>query len=282
MQPICHLTDRVKRPEVSIDEAYFRSEAPEKQKREMKVRMFRTTKVVSPYGVNDVCVISANSFRGITHRLGARDLFERLGLENQLSRKIYYILTAGGALEDSGKENPFKKEGFEKELRRLIPLVSLYGTSIGTGMIEGKLKPSFIWPVVKETAHLLGLDDENIDEMISANEIVSETMYTRQDDYPGEGSDDERKQQMIYKMQYMAAGVKLVSEISIIEPTEIELACFFNIMERFKERPYLGGLTSKGYGRVKIDEIPTGDPTPYIEFVENNKEEIKQFIMDLK
>lgn len=281
MQPICHLTDRESLLELSKDEQYIAARK-ELGRKEGTLKLINKQLVLTKDGIKEVPVISGNAIRGIWRRLAARELLELLEIET-IPKKLKYLLYVGGGLSEKGKGNPLKEFEFKNKLRKNIPMLSLFGCSIGTGMLEGKLKTGFVYPVVKETYRILGLEEVD-DETISAKDIIGEAMGTRLDniDLTKEEYEKEKSSvQMIYHHQYMAPGVKLMQDITILKPNDIEVSCFISILEKFKEYPYIGGMISKGFGRVKIDKMPEESSEQYIDYIKENKQDIKKYLLSL-
>jgi hypothetical protein len=224
----------------------------------------------------EVPVISGNSLRGQLRDLLARDFLNALDVEvhDTLSNALY----SGGTLERGSGAGKLKRRMI-KDLRENIPMLSLLGTALDSQMIEGKLNMGMLVPIAAETQNYTGIDADS-----SVFEFVDETFYTRQDDREGatEREDGEQPQQMRYVVQVLVPGTRFQHWMSLEHATEIERACLFRAFELFRQSPHLGGMKGKGHGKVTFEyEDGLGSSDPYTDWLEENKEEVREFVTDL-
>ena len=87
---------------------------------------------------------------------------------------------------------------------------------------------------------------------------------------------------MKYDMQALSAGAKLISSIVIENSNDIEESCLESIIEKFKEMPYIGGKSATGHGEVEITYEGSKNSSLYYDYLEQNKEEIRNWLRDLE
>lgn len=225
----------------------------------------------------DVPVISGNSLRGQLRDLLARDLLDRLDVEihDTLSNALY----SGGTLERGSGSGKLKRR-LRGQVRERIPMLSLLGTALKTQPMDGKLNMGMLVPIARETQRFTGRDSEQ-----SVFEFVDETFYTRMDDrdLPRDEDSDEQAQQMRYKSHVFTPGTRFHHWMSLEHANEIEQACLYHAFDLFSQSPHIGGMKGKGHGKVEFEYNGEGlgSPNPYIEFVETNKEDIREFVLEL-
>ena len=215
-----------------------------------------------------------------------RDFLEKIGIaEEGISPKLYYLLFTGGTLTGGGR---FCEIGEKREMRRLCPPLSLFGSAIGDQIPEGKMKVGIFKPICKETEDYTGKHSD-----ISFYDMLEEIFYTRRDDLKStncdliQDSEDKKDKkenpvQMKYDMQALSAGAKLISSIVIENSNDIEESCLESIIEKFKEMPYIGGKSATGHGEVEITYEGSKNSSLYYDYLEQNKEEIRNWLRDLE
>ena len=247
--------------------------------------------------VTDIPAIHGNAIRGYLRRLIMDDFLTLLDYELD-SKKIYHFLFTGGLLEaldpkDKGAINLSMK----KELRTLIPPISLLGSALGNQMIQGKLKVGIANIVCSETKHYL---EDFTGEYFSAYNLKATDFGTRLDDLKGdfeeETNDDdaveskkktkddkEQAHQMKYEFETLIRGTKFTHDFVLEDCDEVEKACYARMMNLWNERPYLGGKSGTGYGKVELDYPKLSNYTDeaYLKYLTDNKEEITTFLDEL-
>mgnify|MGYP006954258532 FL=1 len=234
----------------------------------------------------DIPVYSGNAFRGIMRRIAMRDFLEKIDIaEEGISPKLYYLLFTGGTLTGGGR---FCEIGEKREMRRLCTPLSLFGSAIGDQIPEGKMKVGIFKPICQETTEYTGKPSN-----ISFYDMLDEIFYTRHDDLKCtnydliKDSEDKKDKkdnpvQMKYEMQALSAGTNLVSSIVIENSNDIEESCLESIIEKFKEMPYIGGKSATGHGEVEITYEGSKNSSLYYDYLEQNKEEIRNWLRDLE
>lgn len=227
-----------------------------------------------------VPVISGNSLRGQLRDLLAADFLERLSDDDgpvQVRDKLSNALYAGGSLERTAGAGKLNRRLIHN-IRDNIPPLSLLGTAIEDQMIEGRVDVGQLLPVAMETNSFTGRDAEK-----SYSEFTDMTFYTRQDDRVGGRQGDEDTQQMKYEVQVLIPGTRFHHDLTLRSGhTDLEAACLGHAFELFAERPVLGGMSSRGHGKVDFeydDGLPDGEP--YREWIADNRDEIRHFVVEL-
>ena len=220
----------------------------------------------------DIPVISGNGLRGYIRDLLAEHFLNTIDIST--GDRLSYSLYSGGNLEKgTGKRRINRK--MIKSIRENIPMLSLLGTAIGSEIISGKLKMGMLVPISKETVNYTNLESDK-----SVFEMIDETFYTRKDDLEGKKAKGKKQaQQMKFDVQILVPGTKLYHWMIVEHPTEIELSCLGKAFELFDQRPFVGGMSSRGHGKVDYEynrELPKGDK--YVEHLNDNKESIKEYV----
>lgn len=241
------------------------------------MQVARTMKYKVKDSYIDVPVLSGNAFRGELRRIAMNDYLKQLGIEDEgITAKLYYTLFTGGALVSGSRFTEIAKK---REMRKMCPPLSLFGTAIGDQIPEGKLKVSIFKPICKE------LNDYNNNRSnISFYDMLEDIFYTRRDDLKSKDANitDETKnknaQQMKYEAQGLSAGTILEGNIIIENSNEIEEACLYSILDNFKKNPFIGGKSATGHGEVEVKQDSTKDTEIYYEYLKQNKEQIREWI----
>lgn len=250
--------------------------------------MLRRERFVQTDGsVEEVPVISGNGIRGMLRDKGMYHMCRSLGYgvneetgEVQgLSLPAYYFLFSGGVLsKEAGKALNIDRA---RELRRLIPLVGIFGGAVGNMIMPGKVRIDKMIPICQETMHLLP-DSYHLAAVESIWEYTQREMYTRKDDEKNENLrvliepqvrgflEDEAatkrargtspmeeetgsKQQMMYFVETLAAGTSFAWSVILQDVTDAELEAFVVTLAEFSKAPYIGGKSGTGLGKVAIE-----------------------------
>jgi CRISPR type IV-associated protein Csf2 len=280
----------------------------------------RREKFVQPSGkVERVPVISGNAIRGILRDVGMADMLRRIGYgdEKGLPLNAFYFLFSGGALSSTGAEG--LNVGHFRTMKELIPLIGLFGGAIGNAIMPGKLKIGKLIPICAETMHLLP-ESVRPEEPQTIWDYCQTEMYTRKDDEKNDKireliNAEERKmlsdgaakqdltkastaQQMMYRVETLAAGTQFYWKITLDDPTDIEFEAFLTTMLVYSKTPYLGGRSAVGHGEiamkmnnwVQIDsrfapqasgvDVPLGQK--YSQHLQERGAEIRDFLEKMK
>lgn len=241
--------------------------------------ILRRERIVQPDGtVVDVPVISGNAWRGQLRDATMRAMLRALG-DPPLSLPAFHLLFSGGSLTATG---PYVDIGFARELREAIPAIGVFGGAVGNQILRGKLKVGKLYPICRETAHLLSQASIPAEFGIpSIWELIQEEEYTRADDEKREdlrqlidpmaravleaeagvkrakkaAGDEElapkHSQQMRYGVETLAAGSYLACEIVLEDASELEFAALVDGLAEWARDPHLGGKRATGHGLVR-------------------------------
>ena len=248
----------------------------------------RREKLVTPHGIEEVPVISGNSVRGQLRDAGMLYMCRRLGygVEEEtgkvrgLSLPAFHFLFSGGSLTKLGDRG--LDIDAAREIRRLIPLVSVFGGAMGNQIMEGKLTMGKLYPLCEETS--LIVPERFARKDVSIWEMLQEESYTRRDDEKSEnlrqliapevralleasaaekrarsraGADDVdedvgQHQQMRYYVETFAAGTEFYWEILLQDVTQVEYEAFLSALVEFSRRPFIGGMGRVGMGKIAV------------------------------
>lgn len=238
--------------------------------------------------VEDVPVLSGNGLRGVLRDRGMLHMCRSLGYgTNQETGEViglplaaFHFLFSGGSLTSTGSRGIDIDAA--RTLKRLIPLVGVFGGAVGNNIMPGKLRCGKALPICLETMHLL---PEQFATMATTSiwDYVQEEMYTRKDDEKNEQKraliapgirkmlDDERlakalrknqgddrqddigqHQQMRYYVETLAAGTAFYWRLELDDVTDLEFDAFITTLVEFSKAPYVGGKANVGLGHVAI------------------------------
>jgi hypothetical protein len=242
------------------------------------VSPFRRQKVDYAGNIIDIPVLSGNGFRGNWRRIGAKHLLDNLGIE-KVSPDLYHMLFAGGALTGSTED---EQVTYKKEIRRLMPFLSVFGSAMGSFMLSGKLSSGFGYVISEETEQFTGIKSNR-----TIYEFLSTEFYTRREDYEADRGDEipEKTVQMKYETEVLIAGTEIMQTVILKSCTDIEIGCFMNILQQWqKEGAIIGGVARAGHGRVDfdIDFSEYQDKIyKYNDYIKENTQEISSFLTGL-
>ena len=247
------------------------------------MQIMRTNKFLYDGEFIDIPVYSGNGFRGQFRRIAMRDYLERVGIaEEGISEKLYYTLFTGGSLVGGAR---YDEVGERRRIRRLCPPLALLGTALGDQIIQGKIKAPLFLPICKETVDYTGVESD-----MSFYDMLQEVFYTRKDDlksveYNIKKEEGEKKGdpvQMKYEMQCLSAGTELIGTMIIENVNEVEEAMVNATLKKLKEVPFIGGKSAAGHGQVDIQYDELESEETYYNYLEENKEEIRQWIREVE
>jgi len=238
----------------------------------------------------DVPVISGNQIRGRLRRLLTQDFLERVGYELDLAQKrhqkLYHTLFAGGVLTEveEGESGVVDLDLKSRLVRYVVPL-RLFGASYGNQMVEGRLSVGFALPICRELQEFLGIQSD-----VSFYQLISRAFQTRRDELrvggkEGGGEEDEAVQ-MIVEYEVFAPGTQFFHEL-VVEDTEeglgLDISALYRAVKLWQETPYIGGKSSAGFGKLKIEYQWPSDVSDqaYLEYVEKNKDEARKALDEL-
>jgi CRISPR/Cas system CSM-associated protein Csm3 (group 7 of RAMP superfamily) len=234
----------------------------------------------------DVPVISGNQIRGRLRRLLARDFLQlagyRLDLSQKKHQKLYHTLFAGGVLTEveEGESGVVDLDLKARLVKYVVP-IRLFGASYSNQMVEGRVLVGFALPICRELRDFIGVDSD-----VSFYQLIARAFQTRRDELRiGKGEDDETVQ-MIVEYEVFAPGTQFFHEL-VLETEEesyaLDLSALYRAVKLWQEEPYVGGKSSAGFGKVKIEYWwPSGvSDSAYLRYVEENRDEIQKALDEL-
>ena len=230
--------------------------------------------------IDNIPAIHGNAVRGYLRRLIMDDFLTQLDYELD-SKKVYHFLFTGGILEAlDSKDKGAINLTLKKQLRELIPPISLLGSALGNQMIQGKLKVGIGDIVCSETKHYI---EDYTDYDFSAYNLKGSDFGTRLDDLKEERKEDEQAHQMKYEFETIIRGARFTHEFILEDCNSIEHACFHRIMQLWEERPYLGGKSGTGYGKIRLDypDLQELDSTVYTDYLRERGDDITGLLDEL-
>ena len=147
-----------------------------------------------------------------------------------------------------------------------------------------KQTPFGIYPANWVVGKLGDYIEEYSDYDFSAYNLKGSDFGTRLDDLKeGKTDDDEQAHQMKYEFETLIRGTKFTHEFILEDCNSIEKACFRRMISLWEERPYLGGKSGTGYGKVKLDYpgVEELTDTAYLDYIHERKEEMCNLLDEL-
>ena len=233
--------------------------------------------------IEDVPYIHGDAIRGYLRRLIMQDFLDQLDYTLK-SAKVYHFFFTGGFLEANAKSSSLIDVKLKSAIRKYIPPASLFGSALGNQMLQGKLKVDHAEPICKELSwqqkHYCDIEGP------SSYSLKARDFGTRLDslrEYKEEREDGEQATQMKYEFEVIVKGAKFYHEFTLTDPDPVEESCFIRALNLWSERPYLGGKSSSGYGKLdmRYDYNPD-DETTYLNYLQEKADHITRFIDELQ
>lgn len=225
--------------------------------------------------IEEVFCYNGNAWRGQLRDLCATYLLEKLKI--QVSQEMFHLLFSGGKI--SGDQSIDVEQA--RSMRKIVPMISLFGGGIGNQILAGKMKVGNSYPVCSEALPVIAQRYHEQAQKISYSDLTFEKSFTRFDDIKdlekqekvsadtlllenkGKKKKDEVSTQMRMTSELLVAGSTLVHEIDLLQVSEVELGALVSALTLFAQAPYIGGQSNKGHGRVdyssKIVNMTTGE-----------------------
>lgn len=208
---------------------------------------------------------TGNALRGMLRREARNYLCNALGCK--LNEEWLSKLSFGGGASETNIID-VQKRSLE---RKFFPMLSIFG--YGLGSMSGKISPSALRLICKETADFIPEKYIRDMELIEASEFLGNEAFTRMDDFKDDIIVEEyldktsievdektgkRKLnagettvQMIYETEVIKTGAKWYCRFDLKDVTATELGCFLQAIIDWSRYSRLGGMHNKGYGLVK-------------------------------
>jgi len=231
--------------------------------------------------IETVFSYNGNAWRGQLRDLAASYMLSKLGLTVNLD--AFHLLFSGGKI---GGEQSIDLT-YARTMRRVVPMVALFGGGVGNQIMPGKMRVGSSYPVCIEAMPVLRDEYHTRCMAVSYRQLTMEKSYTRMDDskHPDltnhvpdadipllEGKKTKKKgdvsTQMRMTSELLIPGVTLVHEIDLLDVSEVELGVLVSALDSFSASPYIGGQCNRGHGKVayqsKIVNMDTGDSHDFI------------------
>jgi hypothetical protein len=249
-------------------------------------KTMRTLSFNLPTGPEDVPVVSGNAIRGMLRRLIMGDLLERVGYKPVDAKgqvRLYHSLFAGGVLEAvSEKDSGYIDLAMKRQIRGILPPVSLLGTALRNQMMEGKVDVAYAVPRAKELAGFLR-EDATYPITATLGDLQKQTFNTRRDEMAQDAKQEGgNSSQMLHTWWYIPPGTVFQHGFTLSNPSEIEAACLGHMIALWNVRPRLGAKAGTGNAEVRLDYRNVPDATPYLDFIEANKDDILKMLQTLE
>jgi hypothetical protein len=219
-----------------------------------------------------VPAISENALRAVLFRNPLHDdLLTRLGIRpGELPQSVVNLLFSGGNMA-AGSKAPGDEITLGHQIKRLYPSLDLLGGAVDGFILPRSRLRMAAWLVAREYAPSLRLIAPELAEEaegVSAYDLLTEETRTR-----GTGAESEGNQ-MLYTYETLAAGVKILLEITL-DPHTPEatqsavahaLACWDG---------YLGGQARQGRGRIALLSSDLPQNTAYVDHIAGHDEAMR-------
>lgn len=243
------------------------------------VTEFRREKVRVGADFEYLPAVSANSIAGITRDNCAYWCLDQLPKFTRFTDlRAFDLLTGGGNLV-AAKGDKYVNLFEEAQLREMFPVISLFGGSVGNRIIGGRVDFSAWTPVCEEWSAYLPAAIRPRAKGIYMADLLQVLNWTRRDDKKnramqdlidpdtlaawqrgnaardeaGDAAESGTAMSMRYGYEALVAGTELYGEITVRNPSDVELGVLFGGLSYFYERPKIGGRGSRGCGRVSLD-----------------------------
>jgi len=233
----------------------------------------------------EVPILSGNSIRGVLRRLLLQDFFDRVGYEIK-SLRLYHMF-AGGALEEVAQSETGRLDiGLRRMIRAYLPPLSLFGGALGNQVFQGKLIVGKALPVCRELNDYLPVQSK-----LSVYTFLTYTFGTRRAEReppetvqpkPAKGkADGEPTIQMLYNMEVFVPGTVFYHKFQLLDCTPVEKSCFAWMLDLWRQRPFIGGRVSAGFGEVKLEYQHSFSADEYLSFLQERREEVVKTLAKL-
>ena len=217
--------------------------------------------------------ISENALRAVLFRNPLHDdLLARLEIgRGELPQSVVNLLFSGGNMA-AGSKAPGDEMTLGHQVKRLYPSLDLLGGAVDGFILPRSRLRMAAWLVAREYVPALRLiAPELADEAasVSAYDMLSEETRTR-----GTGAESTGNQ-MLYTYETLAAGAKLLVEITLDPHTpDATRAAVAHAMLCWDG--YLGGQGRQGRGRMVVLAGDLPDPAPYVDHLDGHGTAMRQ------
>lgn len=217
--------------------------------------------------------ISENALRAVLFRNPLHDdLLSRLVIgRGELPQSVVNLLFSGGNMA-AGSKAPGDEMTLGHQVKRLYPSLDLLGGAVDGFILPRSRLRMAAWLVAREYAPALRLIAPDLvaeAEGISAYDMLTEETRTR-----GTGAESDGNQ-MLYTYETLAAGAKLLVEVSLDmhtpDATRASLAHAIACWDG-----YIGGQGRQGRGRMAIISNDLTPADAYLAHIEASRDAMRQ------
>ncbi len=224
-----------------------------------------------------VPAISENALRSVLFRTPLHDdLVQRLGIvSGELPQSIVNLLYSGGNMA-AGSKAPGDEIALGHAVKRLYPSLDLLGGAVDGFILPRSRLRLAAWLVSREYLPALRLiSPDLVDEAagISAYDMLGDETRTR-----GTGAESAGNQ-MLYTYETLAAGAKLLIEVSLDAHTPICTAAAA-AQSIAQWDGYIGGQGRQGRGRMAIIRSDLPSARPYLDHLAENNDAMRAGLVD--
>lgn len=221
--------------------------------------------------------ISENALRSVIFRGPLHDdLLQRLKIgRGELPQSVVNLLFSGGSMA-AGSKAPGDEIALGHRVKSLYPSLDLLGGAVDGFILPRSRMRLAAWLVAREYVPALrfiapGLVDEA--QGVSAYDMLSEETRTR-----GTGSDSSGNQ-MIYTYETLAAGAKVLLEVTLDPHTpDATSAAVAHALALWDG--YIGGHGRQGRGRMVVIGADMPESAAYVEHVQEFGEAMRAGLVD--
>lgn len=217
--------------------------------------------------------ISENALRAVLFRNPLHDdLLSRLTIgRGELPQSVVNLLFSGGNMA-AGSKAPGDEMALGHQIKRLYPSLDLLGGAVDGFILPRSRLRMAAWLVAREYAPALRLIAPDLvaeAEGISAYDMLTEETRTR-----GTGAESDGNQ-MLYTYETLAAGAKLLVEVSLdMHTPEATRASVAHAMACWDG--YIGGQGRQGRGRMAVLASDLVPADAYLAHVEESRDAMRQ------
>ena len=222
--------------------------------------------------IEDVPVYNGNAWRGQLRDAGTEYMLDKLGTDSNPLRvpmDIFHLFFTGGRIGGDQKIDIAQA----RNIRKVVPLLSVFGGGVGNQIMEGKLRVSNGYPIVNEAIPVLPELWHNQARKIPVAAITFDKSFSRMDDSKKESmqkympcleqgllESEKRKtktgndvaDQMRMTSELWVPGTQIYQEIDILNASEVEMGALVSAMHWWSQSPHIGGQANKGHGKVNL------------------------------
>lgn len=242
--------------------------------------LLKRIKFKTPRGIIEIPCISGNSVRGRMRRLLAKHLLDSVGYQPK-SPMLFHSLFSGGVLEEVEADEVGKIDlNIRKEIRSLIPFLSLMGTAYGNQVLQGKLNVGIALPICRELTEAGYIPNKFVTQKPpSIFELLDFDFATRRDEREAPQKEESKVTvQMLYRFEVFIPGTSFYHNFKLLDATELEKGAFFQGLRLWLADPNLGGRRASGYGDLELKYSLPEDfnalADAYVKFLQESRSKI--------